>query len=129
MGALTADEIRAMQEDLEAYAFNDRCDLLREAASGSSDPYGGPAPEELAGLRVDVPCAFWLGVGTTSTADSRTIVLERAMLALPLDTEVEETDTVGEIRGPAGDVRSGQARIDSVVRRSTHLELALADAG
>ena len=103
-----------------------RCTIQRDAsAAGPRTGWNQDGDPNWQTHLSDVPCRAWTESADEPVGDRRTAVYEGRRLALPLGTDVTESDRIAQVT-ERGQVRfEGPMSIEGIQRYSDHLELAL----
>jgi hypothetical protein len=105
--------------------FRHRCTIQRDANAATDDGWGNPQTPDWQDNSTDVPCRVVVDAGREPVDSDRTVVLVDMRLLVPLDTDVTEDDRISEIQERGADYVDGPLGVEAVLRRRTHLELAL----
>lgn len=104
-------------------AFDHRCTI--ERGSATADDWGQPGDPTWGANAADVHCHAWVTGGREPTSPDRTVVVVDMRLLLPLDTDVSESDRIGDITERGDVIFEGPHGIEAVLRQRDHFELIL----
>jgi hypothetical protein len=116
---------RAMSLLTSRIGFRHRCVVQRDDNAATDDGWGNPQTPDWQDHLTDVPCRVVVDAGREPVDSDRTVVLVDMRLLVPLDTDVTESDRVSEITERGDDYVDAPLVIEAILRRRTHLELAL----
>jgi hypothetical protein len=103
-----------------------RCKIERDASSEGVRTGWNQNADPDWGLHLDdVPCRAWTESASEPVADRQTAAYEGRRLALPLGTNVTESDRIAEVRERGEVIFEGPMSIEGVQRFPDHLELSL----
>jgi hypothetical protein len=108
-----------------------RCDIQRNSSHGGTpDGWGNEQPEVWSDSIIDQPCYFWFGsnegAAVTVMDGQKAVLVQSIKMVVPLGTNVTEDDRVENVRHRHGaEIMQGPLRIDSVMQRADHVQLAL----
>lgn len=130
-------DVRRMVETL----FVDRCDISRSAATDDdpetdpeTDPYGEQLYDAPAAHLTDQPCLFWTDAGAGGgvvrggevQTPPRDYVGFAYRMAVPIGTDVQESDVVTAVRNQLGESRIvNPLNVTTIQHRDTELILSL----
>lgn len=100
----------------------ERLARVSDGGGGSKETWN----EHLAGI----PCRAWTDVRRSAEADQggKITVTSDRRLVVPIDTDVNEADRIGDVTDTAGnEVFPGPMRIDAAARHRTHIELLVSE--
>lgn len=98
----------------------------RDSNAGQTDSDGYPLPPDWQIHLSWLPCRLWATAGRETVTDTTTVVVvEDLRLIVTADTDVVETDRVGDVTFRGDTILSGPVQIRAVLRHADHLELVL----
>lgn len=101
------------------------CTIERDANAATANARGNPAPPDWQPHLADVPCVGWTTMGKEVAQDEAIIDAENMRLLLPIGTDVNERDRVGDITDRGDVYMSGPIGIRAVIRQRDYVELIL----
>lgn len=79
-----------------------RCTIQRN--EGGLDPYGGQGPDDWEPVASEVPCFCFYGTGKLEATPEVTTPIGTLTILLPLSTDIEATDRIGDVTDRLGTV-------------------------
>ncbi|MBS3927090.1 MAG: head-tail adaptor protein [Sphingomonadales bacterium] len=90
------------------------------------DPFGGKGTPDWRPHIDDLPCFIWQTSGREATDGEKTVAVNDRRMIVPLDTDVTTLDRIASVTDRQGtELYAGPMRIESVARRSDHMELLI----
>lgn len=121
---VTAGELRQSRRDTE-HGYTHRCTIVRP---GDSHSWDGDETETT--LYTDLRCRYVERVSRETNDVGGTTVVTTAVLHLPYDTDITESDRVTSVTDPTGiAVVSRDRGITAIARTSDHIEVVLQGSG
>lgn len=108
-------------------ALTHRTTIQRSEAE--DDPWGQPGIPDWQDLETDVPCRAWILTGREQVSADRQIVVNDMRCLLPVDTDIVETDRLGDITERGEVIFEGPFGVEAVMRQRDHLEVMLVHGG
>lgn len=90
------------------------------------DDFGGRGTPDWREHLTDVPCRIWQTSGREVTDGNKVVAVDDRRLIVPLGTDVTTKDRIASVTDRLGvELYEGPMRIETIARRSSHLELML----
>ena len=90
------------------------------------DPFGGKGAPDWRSHVDNLPCFIWQTAGREVTDGEKVVTVDDRRMIVPLGTDVVATDRIASVTDRQGtELYAGPMRIESVARRSDHLELLI----
>lgn len=96
-----------------------------ERGEAELDDWNVPGEPDWATHLADVPCRVNMAAGRERTDEQSVVVVDDIRLLLPVDTDVTETDRIGDVTERGTTILRGPTGIRAVLRHRDHLELIL----
>lgn len=90
------------------------------------DPFGGKGTPDWRTHLQDLPCMIWQTAGREVTDGEKVVTVDDRRMIVPLGSDVTAQDRIASVTDRQGtELYPGPMRIESVARRTDHLELLI----